>query len=268
MDIHTVSLKGKRYQNEDKHNIIINLDKNDKTKAPINFFGLYDGHGGKYVSKYLSENCQTFFMDPRVKYPLNTKYIHSVYNYINNSLKNKHKAQSLNCGSTCLLLQQYKAKNNMYLSILNSGDCRAVLCRNNMPLVLTKDHKPSWPEEKRRIEQLGGNIYQDNAGDWRIKDLSVSRAFGDFDTEPFITCLPDIYNYKIHPEDKFIILACDGLWDVMKNEDVVNFILNECYDDTLKKRIKNNNNIAKKLAEHAINIGSMDNVSIIVIFLI
>ena len=58
MNIHSVSLKGRRDSNEDKHKIEINSDKRNKDMLPINFFAVYDGHGGKFVSKYLSNNLR------------------------------------------------------------------------------------------------------------------------------------------------------------------------------------------------------------------
>ena len=56
MSVYAVSKRGKRPQNEDKHNIILNIKNHDKTIQPINFYSIYDGHGGKLVSKYLKDN--------------------------------------------------------------------------------------------------------------------------------------------------------------------------------------------------------------------
>ena len=103
--------------------------------------------------------------------------------------------------------------------------------------------------------------------DWRVKDLSVSRAFGDIDATPFLSHRPDLYRYKLDKNDKFFVLACDGLWDVMSNCDVVNFILLHCYDNTTNVRINKSINIAKKLAEYAIKKGSTDNITIVAFFL-
>ncbi len=55
MRVHYVSKCGKRPQNEDKHNIIVNINNNNKSIQPINFYGIYDGHGGKYVFSLLSQ---------------------------------------------------------------------------------------------------------------------------------------------------------------------------------------------------------------------
>ena len=136
-----------------------------------------------------------------------------------------------------------------------------------MPVQLSKDHKPNSYEERLRIEKLNGNIYFDGF-DWRISDLSVSKSFGDMDALPYVSHKPDIFKYKLNKNDKFIILACDGLWDVISNQDACNYVL----DNISKSDISTNNNsnskknIAFNLANFAISNGSTDNVSIIIIF--
>lgn len=268
MNVHSVSLKGRRDSNEDKHNIVLNENSKNPDMLPINFFSIFDGHGGKFVSKFLSDNLPKFFINKNVTYPLTKKYIYDVYDGLQNQLKKDHISESLNCGSTSLVLIYYKRSkdNTNYINVLNTGDSRCVICRDNLAYPLTKDHKPSWPEEKHRIQSLGGNIYFDG-DDYRIKDLSVSRAFGDVKAEPFVTYTPDIFRLKLEKNDKFIVMACDGLWDKLSNQDVVNYILNECYDNTTNNRINKNINIAKKLGEYAIYKGSTDNITIIIIFL-
>jgi len=265
MNVHSVSLKGRRDQNEDKHNIILNYNGKDKDIKNINFFAVYDGHGGKHISKCLSKNLPHFFIDKRINYPLKDKYVNAVYTHFQNSLRKSYKDIATGCGSTCLVAIHFKQDNQSYLNILNTGDSRGVLCRDNVALSLSKDHKPNWPEERKRIEKLGGKIYRDGQ-DYRIKDLSVSRAFGDLDAEPYVTNIPDIFLYKLEKEDKFFVMACDGLWDVLQNQDVVNYVLTNCYDNN-GNRINKNNNIARKLAEYAILRGSGDNITCIVAFL-
>ena len=122
-----------------------------------------------------------------------------------------------------------------------------------------------WPEEKRRIEKMGGKIYFDD--DWRIKELSVSRAFGDISATPYVTHEPEIFRYRLDKNDKFFVLACDGMWDVLRNFEVVNYILLNCYDPVTNKRINKDKNISKALTELAIKKGSGDNVTAIVVFL-
>jgi protein phosphatase 2C len=259
-------MKGKRPQNEDKHNIITNLDGENKTLAKINLYSVYDGHGGKFVSNFLYNNLPQCFTDKRVTYPLKKKYVKKVYDYWQNELKEKHIKNSMNTGSTCLVVIHFKQENTEYLNILNTGDSRAMICTNNIGISLTKDHKPNWPEESSRIKSLGGEILFDGY-DWRINDLSVSRAFGDVSSEPYVTHLPDMHKHTLTLNDKFLVVACDGLWDVFCNQDVANFILDNCYDIKSDTRINKHINIAQKLAEFAIAKGSGDNITINIIFL-
>ena len=164
------------------------------------------------------------------------------------------------CGSTaCLCIHFLDLSNKDRLWVLNVGDSRLVKCNEqNIAEQLTNDHKPSQPSEKMRIEKLGGKIEFDGI-DWRIKDLSLSRAFGDLDSRPYITHLPQIFNYKITSKDKFLILACDGLWDVLSNQDAVDFIINLSV-------INFTGNFAKALSEHAYDKGSLDNITVIIYF--
>ena len=182
-----------------------------------------------------------------------------------NKLKSNHKQEASDCGSTCLTLIHYLVDDQNYINVFNVGDSRCILCRDGIAIPLTKDHKPNWPEEKRRIEQLGGNIYFDGY-DHRIKDLSVSRAMGDIKAEPYVCSKPDIFKYRLEKTDKFIVLGCDGLYDNLTNQDIVNYILNECYDKSLTNRINKTENIAKKLGEYAIEKGSKDNITVIILF--
>ena len=264
MNVHSVSIKGKREQNEDKHKIILNGTNKNNNIKDVNMFCVFDGHGGKDISKYMYDNIEPYFMGKNVEYPLRKKYIIDVLDKLQTNLRKYDKAYR--AGTTSLIAINFKYNGSNYINIINSGDSRCVLCRDNFAMPLTKDHKPHWPEERRRIEKLGGKIVFDGY-DWRIRDLSVSRAFGDLDSNPYVTHRPDIFRYKLDKNDKFVVLACDGLWDVLSNDDVVNFVLDVCYDDTFTTRINKNINVAKKLSDYALKKGSTDNITIIVVFL-
>ena len=115
--------------------------------------------------------------------------------------------------------------------------------------------------EKKRIEKNGGFV-QFNRLNGR---LALSRAIGDNTFKngnqktSVLTAIPDITRTKLTPQDSYIVIACDGLWDVMSNEDVINFI-NPLIDDHSVQ------DIVKQLGDHSIyNLGSTDNVSCILI---
>lgn len=260
MKVYSHSLQGKRDTNEDQHSTILNLNKDNKELNNINFLGVYDGHGGKLVSKYLKENLPIYFIKKfkkniYLKQNMFSKHVVDVYNLIQNDLKDNHPRAVNYCGSTCCITIHCEG----FLWIINVGDSRAVLSNENgIAIPLSKDHKPNSPEERVRIENLGGKIIFDGV-DWRIKNLSLSRAFGDIECTPYVTHLPQIYCRKLSKGDKFLILACDGLWDVLSNQDAVDFIL-----DLETKNYRGN--YAKVLAEYALEKGSMDNVTVIVYY--
>ena len=267
MSIYSYSLQGKRDSNEDKHVHFMNLNGKDKKMNKVNFIGVFDGHGGKLVSKYLKNNLPKYFINKFKNeiYQHNkkaVKYFEGAFDLLQKNIEKQHPRASKYCGSTALCGIQYLDRaNRSNLWMLNTGDSRAIMCNGHeLAVQLTKDHKPNSPDERQRIEQLGGKVRFDGV-DWRVKDLSLSRAFGDCESRPFITHMPQIYKYKIRKKDNFVIFACDGLWDAVSNQDAVDFVLN------LKKK-NYKGNYAKKLSEYAIKQGSYDNVTSVIMFLI
>jgi len=264
MKVYSCSLQGKRPTQEDQHISVLNLDGINPLFNNINILGVFDGHGGKKVSQYLKDSLPPFFLSKFDKNIYNNDdmfiaYINNVYNSLQNNLKEKHPRAIEYCGSTACVGIQTKDKKKNNLWIINVGDTRAVLCnKNNEALQLSLDHKPNVPEEKKRIERLGGKITFDGY-DWRIKSLSLSRAFGDLDCQPYVTHIPNIFKYNIDNKDNFLIIACDGLWDVLSNKKAVDFVRN----------LQANNftgNYAKELAQYGLNNNSLDNITVVIYF--
>ena len=119
------------------------------------------------------------------------------------------------------------------LWVANAGDSRGVLSRAGKAIALSEDHKPAQEGERTRIIAAGGFL-SEIGGVCRVNgNLNLSRAIGDLkykaNTElppkdQIITAQPDIKKVTLTSEDKFFVLACDGVWDVMSNQDVVDFI--------------------------------------------
>lgn len=146
------------------------------------------------------------------------------------------------------------------LAIANAGDCRAVLCRGKKALALTNDHGPDVPSERARIEAAGGAL-ECHEGKWRVgaPRLAVSRALGDRDVKgDGVTAEPELHTYELGPEDDFVIIACDGLWDVVSNDEAVALV-----QDTVKEPSM----CAKRLVAEAGNRLSGDNVTVCLAFL-
>jgi len=285
--IQSSSLKGLRPQNEDELHYINNLSNNNKDYKNYLCAGVFDGHGGGGVSSLLVKKINIFkyFIDKLTKDISNkkdyNKFIIKVYDTIQKSLiNNEIKANKM--GSTALISVIYPYNDNYRLKIINLGDCRAVICnKNNIGIALTIDHKPNQWIEKYRITNLGGIIEYSLRDDPRISGLSVSRSFGDLDCK-FISQEPDIFDYIIN-NDKFMIMACDGLWDVMSNQEAIDYVI-ECLlrenkvkiDKKMeiegynslenKEHTTKTNNIAYQLAKYALDKGSQDNLLIIILF--
>lgn len=305
ISLHKTSLRGLRPVNEDveKYNMNLSIRGNpiDEKFAPVDFFIICDGHGGLEVAQYVVPKLEIQFMKKNLDYPLSHKYIRKIFGRIQEELKNHPRQIAYDCGCTALIVIRYMdEKGDKNIQVVNLGDCRAVLSRKGLAIPLTKDHKPFWPDEKRRIDlvnkKCGTNLkIHFEAGDWRIGDLSVSRSFGDLDNIPYVTHVPDVYHYRLMDGDEFIIMACDGLWDVISNHEAVNFVRDHLGNNhtefyqiqgTLTSRSDVNvelfydsnflgkssrsstkqRNIARKLAEYSIMKGSCDNVSIMIIF--
>ena len=121
--------------------------------------------------------------------------------------------------------------------VANAGDSRAVLCRDAVPVALSEDHKPNDERESARIHKAGGTVEASAGGartHYRVNgNLNLSRAIGDLEykrnvdlkpEEQIITSTPDVVRIQRHPKDEFIVIGCDGVWDVLSNEDCVQFI--------------------------------------------
>ncbi|XP_006645000.1 probable protein phosphatase 2C 9 [Oryza brachyantha] len=101
--------------------------------------------------------------------------------------------------------------------VANAGDSRAVLSRAGVPVALSVDHKPDRPDELERIEAAGGRvIYWDGARVLGV--LAMSRAIGDGYLKPYVTSEPEVTVTERTDDDECLILASDGLWDVVTNE--------------------------------------------------
>lgn len=256
INIYFTSITGRRISNEDEHTIITNLTNKNDNINNINLFGIYDGHGGDKVSKYLSEVIPLYYCSKDRKYPFSKKYHDNVFIDMQNKIL-KLKEGNIS-GSTCLLNIMYKYNDELHFNTVNLGDSRLVIVYNSgNHKQVSNDHKPDDKIEKTRIEKIGGEVYKDSEGVYRIGDLSLSRAFGDGDNAPYISQTPDVYYNKVTKNTKYIVMACDGLWDVIENKDL--FELLESY-----KR-NNSKNLAVNLANEALKKGSYDNVSIIII---
>ena len=109
------------------------------------------------------------------------------------------------------------------LYVANVGDSRAVLASSGQAIDMSSDHKPSRLDEKERIEALGGRII--HYGTWRVEGvLAVTRSIGDRRLKKYVSARPEIQLRRLQPGDDWLILASDGVWDVMTSQQAVDVV--------------------------------------------
>ncbi len=176
-------------------------------------------------------------------------------------------------------------KQNRELLVANLGDSRCVLAQEMANGVLTahplsRDHKPLDPTERARIEHAGCVVSPEG----RINGThALSRAIGDFELknnlklemrDQAISNEPEIQTHRLSERDLFLVLACDGLYDVLSNQQIVDFVYTNVQQQQQSANANANENgnvdlddVALKLANHAIEQGSTDNVTVCIITL-
>lgn len=241
------SLQGRREENEDYHVV---PTRKQHAKGEVWPLAVFDGHGGNRVSSYLKRSLVPGLL-AHPKKCFQARYLKDCFRRTSAELGKKHPKVATDMGSTAAVV--LVRKDGMVVCC-NVGDSRAVLCRGGLALPLSVDHKPNAPDERARIEQAGGKIKRDGP-DYRIQGLAVSRAFGDLDTSPYVTPAPDVRKIKLTREDTLIIVACDGLWDVMSNQDAVDLV-----------RSGPVRTAAARLAQKAYDKGSTDNITVVVAY--
>lgn len=162
--------------------------------------------------------------------------------------------------------------NTLYIS--NLGDSKAILCRYSekskmhIALSLSKDHSPTDYEERMRIQKSGGYVR-----DGRVMGvLEVSRSIGDgqFKTSG-VVCIPDIRRCQLTENDRFIVLACDGLWKVFTSQEVISVVLRTIESDNIQSTDTKTAEQMKyetacnRLANEAVRKQSGDNVTVVIV---
>ena len=238
-------------ENKDNRNYMedqaISIDNlcNDPNKI---LFCLFDGHGGGEVSKFLQENFATYF---KQMLPFQNHF--EDFKNLFNTLDEKIRELNVNdTGSTATIVYIEKIKGKKILYCANVGDSRCVLVNNNGLMRMSYDDRVDDPKEKERIINQGGVILNNRV----YGRLMLSRSFGDWGIKEYgVIVEPHITKIEINENDSFLIIASDGLWDVIKDEECKGFT--EIYGDTFET--------CKNLVQECLNRGSGDNISCFVI---
>ena len=296
------SMQGWRANMEDKHNMIGSF----KEVPNISLFGVYDGHGGRFTSDYISqylpkifENrkefkeyknlsqsdrddvkgikllknaCIATFLEVdaamlRIKKYSRSKSPSSVssFNEREECRKNVGNIPRVErSGSTCVIVVVTPS----HILCANAGDSRACFKRESKALPLSFDHKPMNIAEHSRIKNAGGAVSMRRIDG----DLAVSRGLGDFqfkqrdDLPPEkqkVSSIPDVTIYPRNFEkDEFIVIACDGIWDVVSNDECV-----ELVQQILNEGERNMGKLSEEMLDICLRKGSRDNMSLAVVTL-
>ncbi|CAN4098725.1 unnamed protein product [Withania somnifera] len=227
--------RGRKGAMEDRHSAMVNLQVDSKQGA----FGIFDGHGGVKAAVFAAENLNK-----------------NVMNELGKTTDDKIEVAMFG-GSCCVtaLIQ----KGNLVVS--NAGDCRAVVSRRGLAEALTSDHRPSRKDEKDRIEASGG--YVDCChGVWRIQgSLAVSRGIGDQYLKQWVTAEPETRILELNPDLEFLVLASDGLWDTVSNQEAVDIARPLCTGISMQQPLS----ACRKLVDLSVSRGSLDDISVMII---
>ncbi|CAL1155710.1 unnamed protein product [Cladocopium goreaui] len=225
-------------------------------------FGVLDGHGGAQVARFssdhLPEELRKFPLDSGAAASIHKqneqmeKALRGAFHKIDDLLRSGHFAAEVSSltnqprdriapsprngdatmvGCTACVC----CVTSTQIVTANAGDSRAVLCSAGKAVALSEDHKPNAPREKQRIEAAGGWVENSGPNQYRVNgNLNLSRALGDLEykkdtsrppEEQIICSTPDVtFRDRDHENDEFLIICCDGVWDVKTNQQVVDFI--------------------------------------------
>uniref|UniRef100_A0A1J3J974 protein-serine/threonine phosphatase n=1 Tax=Noccaea caerulescens TaxID=107243 RepID=A0A1J3J974_NOCCA len=264
------------------------------------FCGIFDGHGpwGHYVAKQVRNSmpssllchwqktlAEATLLDPELDFEGSDKnlsrfdiwkqsYLKTCAS-VDQELEHHRKIDSYNSGSTALTI----VRQGEVIYVSNVGDSRAVLATISdegslVAIQLTLDFKPNLPQEKERIIECNGRVFclKDEPGVHRVwqpdaetPGLAMSRAFGDYCIKDYgLVSVPEVTQRHISPKDHFIILASDGIWDVISNQEAIEVV------SATAERPK----AAKRLVEQAVRAWkkkrrgfAMDDMSAVCLFL-
>lgn len=246
--VHGSSLvKGKsRHEMEDFH--VAEFRK--VQSRDLGLFAIYDGHSGHSVAHYLQRNLFDNILNEPGFWEDPVAAIMKAYHRTDATILDK--APDLGSGGSTAVTAILIDGNR--LLVANVGDSRAVLCRQGTAVQLSIDHEPSI--ERKAIETKGGFVSRIPGDVPRVDgQLAVARAFGDKSLKVHLSSDPDVREEWVCAGDEFLIIASDGIWKVVDNQEAVDLI----------SKIKDPKAAAKQLTDEALGRRSKDDISCIVV---
>eukprot|EP00252_Welwitschia_mirabilis_P000791 TRINITY_DN1075_c0_g2_i1.p1 TRINITY_DN1075_c0_g2~~TRINITY_DN1075_c0_g2_i1.p1 ORF type:complete len:377 (-),score=84.74 TRINITY_DN1075_c0_g2_i1:398-1528(-) len=261
---------GHRNKMEDEHICIDDLSEhfgsNFEGPKPNAFYGVFDGHGGAAAAAFARDHLLKYIVEdseflPVLKQDVNfnmaaEKALKNAFMEADLALAEDNDVDSW-CGTTVLTALIL----GRCLFVANAGDCRAVLSRRGKAVAMSQDHKPERASERLRIEASGGFVYDG----YLNGELSVARALGDWAMKLTKDCVspliaePEIHQAYLTEEDEILIIACDGIWDVLSSQKAVDIARNSLihHNDPVES--------CKDLVSEVLAQADCDNLTVVVI---
>ena len=207
--------------------------------AGTQYYGLFDGHGGREAALFCAQNLHVMIAQEIE----NGKDVQEAIRQSILEINRKVLAKWEFVGTTAAIA--VIVDDVIYTA--NVGDSRVILIENGKAKRLSFDHKATNSTEKALIMARGGRVYQGRVNGI----LMVSRAIGDAEIARYITCEPYMTKTPL-VEGMKLILACDGVWDVMSDQNAADIFLQR--KDPLEA--------ARAIKAESLRRGTMDNVSV------
>ncbi|XP_062098051.1 probable protein phosphatase 2C 27 [Humulus lupulus] len=252
--------RGPKQHMEDEHLCIDGLVEHigdiPQIPSPGAFYGVFDGHGGVDAASFIRNNILKFIVEDShfptcLEKAIKGAFLKADYAFADAS------SLDISSGTTALTALIF----GRTMIIANAGDCRAVLGRRGRAIEMSNDHKPNCTSEKLRIEKLGGVIYDG----YLNGQLSVARALGDWHMKgpkgsacP-LSSEPELKETHLTEDDEFLIMGCDGLWDVMSSQCAVTIVRKELMLHNDPERC------SRELVREALKRNTCDNLTVIVV---
>ncbi|XP_058455158.1 uncharacterized protein LOC131432714 isoform X2 [Malaya genurostris] len=254
------AIKNSRRRMEDRHTCISDFNGmfGLSDTQPTSFYGVFDGHGGQDAAIYAAAHI-AYNIANSSNYPSNIQAaIREAFLKTDEDFIVKSDKHSIYSGTTALVCINRTKEKKIFFGWV--GDSQALLVSEGKLCQIVSPHVPSVENEKIRIEKLGG-VVVNWKGLCRVNGLlAISRAIGDASHKPFIISDPDTSFINLDNKEDFLIIASDGLWESLSEDDIALFVYRylvvnpECTDT-----------VAEALIEKARK-GTTDNITVVIIF--